>query len=127
MGLTDPLIVNDMVYFVGPDPDNIISPRHEHVKRWYIKATLSTDPTYAGRWLIEKRTSSILGVSGVAAYDTVGYKSPDWYGFEGEGVPRVVDSLPGLWSGIAYDFVTGAGDSGFPSLPDSQMECLANT
>jgi hypothetical protein len=127
MGLTAPLNVDDMVYFVGPDPENILDPRFEHVERWYIKATLSTDPTYRGRWLVEKRTEDRLGVSAVAPYDTVGYQSPDWSGFEGDGVPRAVPGLPGLWGGIQYDFVTGEGDSGFPGLPASQSECLAGT
>ena len=126
-GLTDPLIVDDMVYFVGPDPDNIISPRSENVKRWYIKAWLKSDTTYRGRWLIEKRTSTILGVSAVAPYDTTGWQSPDWSGFEGEGAPRAIEGLPGEWGGIQYDFVTGAGDSGYPGLPASQTECLADT
>jgi hypothetical protein len=123
----DPLIVDEMRYFVGPDPDNILDPRFENVERWYIKATLSSDPTYRGRWLIEKRTEDRLGVSAVAPYDTVGYQSPDWSGFEGEGAPRAIPGLPGLWSGIQYDFVTGEGDSGFPGLPASQSECLAGT
>lgn len=127
MGLTDPLLVDDMRYFVGPDPDNILDPRFENVERWYIKATLSTDPTYRGRWLIERRTADLLGVSAVAPYDTVGYVSPDWHGFEGEGAPRAIEGLPGLWGGIDYDFVTGEGDSGFPGLPDSQSECLTGT
>ena len=127
MGLTSPLSVDDMVYFVGPDPDNILDPRFEHVERWYIKATLSTDPTYRGRWLVEKRTNDRLGVSAVAPYETVGYESPDWSGFEGDGEPRAIPGLPGLWGGIQYDFVTGEGDSGFPGLPTSQSECLFGT
>ncbi len=127
MGLTDPLVVDDMRYFIGPDPDNILDPRFENVERWYIKATLSTDPTYRGRWLIERRTADRLGVSAVAPYETVGYVSPDWHGFEGDGAPRAIDGLPGLWGGIDYDFVTGEGDGGYPGLPDSQSECLAGT
>jgi hypothetical protein len=127
MGLTDPLVVDDLRYFVGPDPDNILDPRFENVERWYIKATLSTDPTYRGRWLIERRTEDRLGVSAVAPYDTAGYVSPDWHGFEGDGAPRAIEGLPGLWGGIDYDFVTGEGDSGYPGLPDSQSECLSGT
>jgi hypothetical protein len=127
LGLADPLIVDDMVYFVGPDPDNILEPRYERVKRWYIKGWLKSDATYRGRWLIEKRTDTVLGVSAVAPYDTTGYESPDWSGFVGDGVPRAIDGLPGEWGGIQYDFVTGEGDSGFPGLPVSQAECLAGT
>jgi hypothetical protein len=127
MGLPDPLVVDDNRYFVGPDPDWILEPRFEAVEHWYFKGTLSTDPTFRGRWLIERRDEQRLGVSAVAAYDTVGYTSPDWYGFEGEGAPRVVDSLPGLWAGVAYDFVTGEGDGGNPGLADSQSECMLGT
>jgi len=123
----DPLNVDDMRYFIGPDPDNILDPRFEHVERWYIKATLSSDPTYRGRWLVEKRIDTILGVSAIAPYRTKGWHSPDWSGFEGDGTPRAITGLPGLWSGIQYDFVTGAGDSGFPGLPASQSGCLAGT
>jgi hypothetical protein len=127
MGLTDRLVVDDMRYFRGPDPENILEPRYENLERWYIKATLSTDPTYRGRWLVEKRTDTILGVSAVAPYDTTGYESPDWSGFIGEGPPRAIEGLPGMWSGIQYDFVTGEADSGFPGLPASQVGCLAGT
>lgn len=123
----DPLNVDDMRYFVGPDPDWILAPRFEAVEHWYIKATLSSDPTYRGRWLIEKRDEQRLGVSAVAPYDTVGYNSPDWSGFVGEGAPRAIDGLPGLWSGIQYDFVTGEGDSGNPGLDESLAECMATT
>ena len=127
MGLTDPLLVDDMRYFIGPDPDWILEPRFEAVEHWYIKATLSTDPTYRARWLVEKRDEQRLGVSAVAPYDTTGYESPDWSGFVGDGIPRPIEGLPGLWGGIQYDFVTGEGDSGFPGLDESLAECLTGT
>ena len=127
MGLTAPLDVVDMRYFLGPDPDFILEPRFENFEHWYIKATLSTDPTYAGRWLIEKRNESRLGVSAVAPFDTAGYESPDWSAFVGDGPPRTIAGLPGMWSGIQYDFVTGEGDVGFPGLPEELSECLTGT
>jgi hypothetical protein len=127
MGLADQLVVDDLRYFRGPDPENILDPRYENLERWYIKAYLASDPTYAGRWLVEKRTKTVLGVSAVAPYDTTGWQSPDWSGFEGDGAPRAIKGLPGKWGGIQYDFVTGNGDSGFPGLPDSQVGCLAGT
>lgn len=127
MGLTDPLVVEDMRFFVGPDPPWIIEPRFEEVEHWYIKATLSSDPTYRGRWLVEKRDEQRLGVSAVAPYGTTGYQSPDWHGFVGDGLPRPIPGLPGLWGGIDYDFVTGEGDSGFPGLADEVAGCLAGT
>jgi hypothetical protein len=127
MGLTDQLVVDDLRYFRGPDPDNILEPRYENLERWYIKAHLASDPTYAGRWLVEKRTKTVLGVSAVAPWNTTGFQSPDWSGFEGDGAPRAIQGLPGEWGGIQYDFVTGYGDSGFPGLPASQVGCFAGT
>jgi len=127
MGLSDPLVIEDMRYFIGPDPPNILDPRFEAVEHWYIKATLSSDPTYRGRWLVEKRDEQRLGVSAVAPYETVGYSSPDWHGFEGDGLPRTIEGLPGQWAGIDYDFVTGEGDGGFPGLADSLSECMSGT
>ncbi len=131
MGLNDPfnvdvLDVDDIRYFTGPDPENILEPRYENLDRWYIKATpVDADPTYRGRWLVERRTETVLGVSAVAPFDTTGFESPDWSGFEGDGAPRAIEGLPGKWGGIQYDFVTGEGDSGFPGLPASQVGCLA--
>lgn len=39
----------------------------------------------------------------------------------------VYADLPGEWSGIAHDFVTGAGDSGQPGLPDEVADCLGGS
>ena len=127
MGLNEPLEAVDVRYFVGPDPDWIIEPRFEAVERWYIKATLPSDAEYRGRWLYEKRDEQRQGVSAVAHFDTRGYQSPDWVGFVGEGEPRSLPGLPGVWSGIDYDFVTGAGDGGQPGLPDVVADCLTGT
>jgi hypothetical protein len=35
--------------------------------------------------------------------------------------------LPGQWSGIPYDFVTGEGDSGQPGLTAEVVGCLDQT
>jgi hypothetical protein len=117
----------DMRYFTGPDSPGVIEPRFDPVHRWYIRAALVDDPGYKGRWLIEKRTDLILGVSAVAPWDSFGYESPDWTGFIGEGPPTTYTGLPGQWSGIPYDFVTGEGDGGQPGLPAEVVECLAAT
>jgi hypothetical protein len=126
MGVQGPWQVADMRYFTGPDVPWIL-PGYDVVERWYIRASLVSDPGFRGRWLLEKRTDDIKGVSAVAPYDTAGYKSPDWTGFEGEGTPTTYIGLPGEWSGIPYDFVTGAGDSGQPGLPDEVVDCLTST
>jgi hypothetical protein len=127
MGLSEPLEPVEIRYFVGPDPAWIIEPRFEEVQRWYLKASLPSDPGYRGRWLYELREPGREGVSAVAPYDSTGFESPDWIGFVGEGQPRAVDGLPGVWSGIDYDFVTGEGDSGQPGLPPEVAGCLAGT
>jgi hypothetical protein len=127
MGLDAPLEVVDMRYFIGPDPPWIVEPFYDDVERWYIKARLVDDPGFAGRWLLEARTEQVRGISAVATFDSRGYASPDWRGFVGEGAPRDIAGLPGSWSGIEYDFVTGEGDSGMPGLPDEVVGCLEGT
>jgi hypothetical protein len=127
MGVVGPWYLTEMRYFTGPDSPGVIEPRFDVVERWYIKAALTSDANFRGRWLIEKRTDLILGVSAVAPFDSVGYQSPDWSGFIGEGPPTTYIGLPGQWSGIEFDFVTGEGDGGQPGLPPEVVDCLANT
>jgi hypothetical protein len=127
MGVSGPWKVDEMRYFTGPDVPWIIEPHYGVVDYWYVKAGLTADPTFHARWLLEQRTDTIRGISAVAPYDTTGYASPDWTGFVGEGTPHIVTGLPGTWSGIPYDFVTGEGDSGQPGLPDEVVGCLSGT
>jgi hypothetical protein len=127
MGVAGPWDVAEMRYFIGPEVPWIIDPGYDSVARWYVRAALSDEPDFRGRWLLEKRTELILGVSAVAPFESTGYESPDWTGFVGEGPPTTYLGLPGEWSGIPYDFVTGEGDSGNPGLPDEVVECLADT
>ncbi len=127
MGLEARLTVEEMRYFTGPEAPWIIEPRREVVERWYVKGGLVRDPAFRGRWLLEKRTEQILGVAAVAPHDSRGYETADWTGLFGEGPPRSIDGLPGMWSGIPYDFVTGEGDTGQPGLPDEISRCLHDT
>ncbi len=127
MGVTGPWAVDEMRYFVGPDSPGVIEPFFENVERWYIRGSLESDPGFRGRFLLEKRTDQILGVSAVAAYESTGYQSPDWTGFIGEGPPTTYLDLPGQWSGIPFDFVTGENDGGMPGLPPEVVDCLAGT
>ncbi len=66
-------------------------------------------------------------MSAVAPWDTTGYESPDWTGFIGDGPPTTYLGLPGQWSGIPFDFVTGEGDSGNAGEPPEIVDCLAGT
>ncbi|HYI22961.1 MAG TPA: hypothetical protein VEX62_10030 [Candidatus Limnocylindrales bacterium] len=127
MGISGPWVVTDMRYFDGPEAPWILEPEYDSVERWYVKASLADDAAFRGRWLLEKRTELIRGVSAVASYSSAGYASPDWTGFVGEGPPTTYLGLPGAWSGIPYDFVTGEGDSGNPGLPDEVVGCMTGT
>lgn len=127
MGRVGPWTVTEMRYFTGPDSPGVIEPRFDIVERWYIKASLTDDPAFRGRWLIEKRTDEILGVSAVAPWESFGYESPGWTGFIGEGPPQTYIGLPGQWSGIPFDFVTGEGDGGQPGLPPEVVDCLVGS
>jgi hypothetical protein len=127
MGLQGPWTVSEMRYFTGPDVPWILDPHYDVVDYWYVRAALTGDPSFRARFLLEQRTDTIKGISAVAPFDTVGYQSPDWTGFTGDGKPQIYAGLPGEWPGVAYDFVTGEGDSGQPGLPDQVVGCLSAT
>jgi molecular chaperone DnaK len=112
-------VIAEMRYFKGPD-DPHLSPQEPTVRRWYVKAFLQNDPSFRGRWLIEKRSVG-EGVSAVAPYDTHGFQSADWVGFEGEGSPQQYPGLPGMWAGVPYDYVNSG------NLPPEQVGCLSGT
>ncbi|MEO6349269.1 MAG: hypothetical protein ABIP53_01325 [Candidatus Limnocylindrales bacterium] len=126
MGIEGQWNVLDIRYFSGPEVPWIFG-NPNPVERWYLRAGLVDDPTFRGRWILEKRSEDILGVSAVAPWESAGYESPDWTGFVGEGEPQNYLGLPGQWSGIPYDFVTGENDSGNPGLPDEVLDCLSGT
>ena len=127
MQVEGPWTVTEMRYFSGPDVPWILEPHYAVVEYWYVRAALVDDPSFGARWLLEQRTEAIRGVSAVARFDSVGYRSPDWTGFVGEGEPTSYLGLPGQWAGIPYDFATGDGDSGQPGLPDEVVGCLSGT
>lgn len=128
-GVEGPLVVVNMRYFEGPE-----SPPSEKgyllvVRRWYVKLYAEEEPAFQGRFLVEARRFG-RGVAAVAAYDTDGYFSPDWIGFQYDSAdvePKAYPGLPGLWSGIPYDFVTGGGGIEIPGLPEEVVGCLDGT
>lgn len=126
LGAESAWTVDEMRYFTGPELPNV-EPQYPIVERWYIRGALADEPNFRGRFLVERRTEQIAGISAVAPYASSGYASPDWTGFVGEGPPTTYLGLPGQWSGIPYDFVTGAGDGGFPGLPGEVADCLAGS
>jgi hypothetical protein len=121
--------VVDMRRFTGPE-----SPPSEQgylldVERWYIKLYAQDDTAFQGRFLVESRTFG-RGLVAVAPYDTSGFESPDWVGFQYDSAHTARTAyagLPGTWSGIAYDFVRGGAGLKIPGLPDEVKGCLAGT
>jgi hypothetical protein len=126
-GVDGPLVVVDMRYFQGPESPP--APDKGYllvVQRWYVKVYAERDLSFQGRFLVESRRFG-RGVSAVAPYDTAGFRSPDWVGFQYESAgpaPRYYEGLPGTWSGTAYDFVQGGGGLEFQGLPEDVVGCL---
>jgi hypothetical protein len=124
--LPDDRVVVDMRYFEGPE-----SPPSEMgylavVERWYVKLYSPSDLTFQGRFLVESRDFGD-GVAAVAPYDTEGFRSPDWSGFqwnEGEPQAHAYAGLPGRWRGDRYDFVKGGLGLHIPGLPAQVRGCL---
>jgi len=118
-GVSGLFVIAEMRYFSGPDNPHV-DPKDPSVTRWYVKAYLQNDPGFRGRWLIEKRSVG-EGIVAVAPYDSHGFQSPDWVGFEGEGSPQSYPGLPGTWAGVSYDYVTST------NLPPEVTGCLYGT
>jgi hypothetical protein len=125
----------EMRYFEGPESPPSTKGYLQRVDRWYVKASLKSDLSFRGRWLIEERAFG-SAVAAVAPFESEGFVSPDWIGFqyEGEDAKRMrYPGLPGKWAGIPYDFVTGRDPQtgervfSFPGLPPSVSGCLEGT
>lgn len=118
-----------MRYFEGPE-----SPPSEQgylmvVQRWYVKLYAKDDPAFQGRFLVEARRFG-RGLSAVAPYDTHGFRSPDWVGFQfdsSDTTPKTYPGLPGQWEGIPYDFARGGGGLTIPGLPSDVTGCVDGT
>lgn len=120
-----PVIV-EMRYFKGPESPPSDKGYIKTVERWYVKLYTEVDLRFQGRFLVESREFGD-GVAAVAPYDTEGYRSPDWSGFqwnEADPVPRAYAGLPGEWSGIRYDFVKGGAGLDIRGLPADVTGCL---
>jgi hypothetical protein len=124
----EPVVV-DMRYFVGPE-----SPPSEKgyllkIERWYVKLYVEEDLAFQGRFLVESREFG-SGVAAVAPYDTKGFRSPDWSGFqwnESKPARKAYPGLPGRWPGIRYDFVRGSAGLAFRGLPPQVTGCMDTT
>ena len=123
------VVVVEMRYFVGPESPPSTQPESLRVARWYVKMYAAHDIRYQGRFLVEKRVFG-SGVGAVAPYDTRGYVSPDWTGFQwdaGNPTRKVYPGLPGRWAGTPYDFVKGGQGMRIQGLPDAVTGCLDGT
>jgi hypothetical protein len=123
-------VVVDMRMFVGPEsPPSPDKGYLQDIRRWYIKLYVSSDPSYAGRFLVESRVFG-RGVAAVAPYDSQGFSSPDWVGFQWDSTdtqPKAYPGYPGRWQGVPYDFARGGAGLEIPGLPDEVVGCLDGT
>lgn len=124
-----PATVVDLRYFVGPESPPSDKGYLREVRRWYVKLFAPQDPAYQGRFIVEARRFG-RGVAAVAPYDTRGFRSPDWVGFQwdvADTEPKGYPGLPGTWRGIPYDFVRGGAGLEIPGLPAEVGGCLEGT
>ena len=121
----EPTVV-EMRYFTGPESPPSDKGYLLVVERWYVQLFTEDDLRFQGRFLIESRDFGD-GVAAVAPYDTDGFRSPDWSGFQWDGgvsEPRAYPGLPGIWEGTRYDFVRGGAGLDIPGLPAEVRGCL---
>jgi hypothetical protein len=113
-----------MRYFTGPESPPSDKGYLAVVERWYVKLYTQDDLRFQGRFLVESRDFGD-GVAAVAPYDTEGFRSPDWSGFQWQDTePSPYPGLPGAWRGTRYDFVKGGAGLDIPGLPAEVQGCL---
>jgi hypothetical protein len=128
-GVAGPLVVTDMRYFTGPESPPSDKGYLLVVERWYVRLWAKRDPAFQGRFLVEARRFG-QGVSAVARYESEGFRSPDWIGFQYDTADtdlRAYPGLPGTWEGLPYDFVKGGEGLTIPGLPSEVAGCLRGT
>jgi hypothetical protein len=128
-GVRGPFEVVDLRYFEGPESPPSDKGYLLVVQRWYVKLFSRRDFAFAGRFLVEARRFG-QGVAATAPYDSSGYRSPDWIGFQYDSADperRTYEGLPGQWAGIPYDFVKGGAGLEIAGLPDDVVGCLSAT
>ena len=128
-GVEGPLQVVDLRFFEGPESPPSDKGYLLDLGRWYVKAFAKHDLSFQGRFIVESREFG-TGLVAAAPYDTSGFRSPDWVGFQfdsGDPEARVYPGLPGSWAGVPYDFVSGGAGLQIPGLPDQVVGCLSGT
>jgi hypothetical protein len=127
--VSGPFVVVDMRTFVGQESPPTDKNYLKDIRRWYVKLYDPKDLSFQGRFLVEDRRFG-RGLAAVAPYDTGGFASPDWVGFQYDAAdPQAYTypGLPGAWRGVAYDFVDGGRGLTFPGLPADIAGCLDGT
>jgi hypothetical protein len=123
-------VVVDMRAFAGPESPPAADKGYlRDIARWYVKLFVRGNWAYQGRFIVEQRRFG-RGVAAVAPYDTEGYASPDWSGFQwnsADTAPAAYPGLPGRWRGTRYDFVNGGAGLTIPGLPTEVAGCLDGT
>jgi hypothetical protein len=129
LGVKSPMKVVATRFFSGPESP----PREDKaylkvVDRWYVKARERGDPSVGGRFLVERRQFGI-GLVAAAPFDTSGFSSDDWVGFQGEpgSTPQAVEGIPGKVAAVTYDFVDGGEGLDIPGLPSAVAGCMNGT
>ena len=119
-----------MRLFVGPESPPSDKNYLEDIRRWYGEAVRGRRfSTYQGRFLVEERRFG-TGVVAVAPYDTTGFTSPDWIGFQWDAARNERAPVRGTPRRLAGDRLRlrggwrGADD---PGLPDEVAGCLDAT
>jgi hypothetical protein len=118
----------DMRMFVGPESPPSDKGYLADIRRWYVKLYAVDDLAYQGRFLVEQRRFG-RGVAAVAPYNSEGFSSPDWIGFQWDAgsPPQRYPGLPGAWTGVPYDFVEGGEGLTIAGLPDEVRGCMEGT
>ena len=125
-GVEAPFEVVEMRLFTGPESPPSDKGYLADIRRWYIKLYTPDDLSFQGRFLVEHRRFG-RGLAAVAPFDTEGFRSPDWRGFQYDSTqsrPRAIPGLPGTWTGVEYDFVEGGAGLDLPGLPVEVAGCL---
>jgi hypothetical protein len=128
-GVRGPLEVVDLRFFEGPESPPSDKGYLLDIRRWYVRAFAKHDLSFQGRFLVESREFG-TGLVAVAPYDTNGFRSPDWVGFQfdsGDPEAQAYPGLPGSWAGVPYDFASGGAGLQIPGLPAEVVGCLSGT
>ena len=91
--------VVDMRMFTGPEsPPSGRQGLHRRHPTLVHQALRADDLSYQGRFLVEQRVFG-RGVAAVAPYDTEGFSSPDWSGFQYDSAERLASRIRGCPAG----------------------------